>query len=117
LVGVQINLKDQNNQPLTINVIPGKVTASRASSLTIAVNNGSTQSFTLNNQTMIHGMPGATPALAGTPQAPTVLPKDSDVVVVTLNNSTTAMAVLASGPEGFAWPGPGGWSWPSGRGH
>ncbi len=117
LLGAQINLKDQNDQPLTINVIPGKVTASSATSLTIAANSGSTQSFTLNNRTMIHSRAGATPAPTGTPQASTALPKDSNVVVVTLNSSTVATAVLTGAPGSFAWPGPGGWSWPGGRRH
>lgn len=117
LLGVQVNLKDQNNQPLTVNIIPGKVTASSATSLTIAANSGGTQSFTLNNQTMIHSMGAVTPAPTGTPQPPPTIAKDSDVVVVTLNGSTTAMAVLAGGPGGFSWPGPGGRSSPSGGSH
>lgn len=117
LLGVQVNLKDQNNQPLTVHLIPGKVTASSPTSLTIAANDGSTPSFTLNNQTIIHGMTGGTPAPTSTPPASTALPKDSNVVVVTLNGSTTATAILTGGPGGFAWPGPGGWSRPGGRGH
>ncbi len=117
LVSVQVNLKDQNNQPLTINVIAGKVTEASATGLTIAANNGTTQSFTLNDKTMIHNMAGAASAPAGTPQPATALPQDSSVVVVTVNGSATATAVLTGGPAGFAWPGPGGWTWPGGKGH
>ncbi len=108
-VDVQVNLKDQNNQPISINVIPGKVTASSATSLTIAANSGGDQTFTLNKQTAIHAM-AATPVATGTPSASTGLQKGDDVVVVTLNHSTTAVAVLAGNPSGFAWPGhTGGW--------
>jgi hypothetical protein len=107
--GVQINLKDQNNHPVTVNVIPGKVTASSATSLIIAANSGGTQTFTLNNQTMIHAMAASTPAPAATPASSTALQKGDDVVVVTLNNNTTATAVLAGGTTGFRWPGYGGW--------
>ena len=108
-IGAQVNLKDQNDQPLTINVIPGKVTAESGTSLTIATNDGSTQSFTLNDQTMIHSRAASTPAATGTPGPSTALQKDTQVVVVTLDNSTTATAVIAAGPSGFGWSGHRGW--------
>jgi hypothetical protein len=108
-VGAQVNLKDENGHPLTIKVIPGKVTAESTTSLTLAANDGSTQTFTLNDQTMIHSMRALTPAATGTPSASTLLQKDTQVMVVTLNNSTTATAVIAAGSSGFGWPGPGGW--------
>ncbi len=111
LEGVQVNLKDQNNQPLVIHVIPGKVTASNATSLTIAANSGETQTFTLNSQTIIHAG-AAGPAPTGTPAAaPSAasLKNGDSVVVVTLNNSDTATAVIDGGPAGFAGSGHGGW--------
>ncbi len=113
--GAQVNLKDQNNQPLTINVIPGKVTASSATSLTIAANSGKTQTFTLNIQTIIHAGT-ASPVPTGTPSASNSLKNGDDVIVVTLNNSNTATAVISGGPAGFGGSGHGGWWNHSGNG-
>lgn len=107
--GAQLSLKDENGKPLTISIIPGVVTAASPTSLAIAANDGSAQTFTLNDQTVIHSMAPSTPAAAGTPAASTSLQKDAQVVVVTLDNSATATAVLAAGPSGFGWPG--GWGW------
>ncbi len=116
LVSAQVNLTDQNNQPLTIHVIPGKVTASSATGLTIAANSGGNQTFTLNDQTMIHAGAASAPAATGTPAASAAPKNGDDVVVVTLNNSTTATAVLAGWPMGAGWSGHGGWGSPSGKG-
>jgi hypothetical protein len=105
--GAQINLKDQDNNPLTLNVIPGKVTASSATSLTIAANRGGDKTFTLDDQTLIHAgaKAASTPVPSGTPDAVASLQNGEDVVVVTLNNDNTAIAVLAGNPSGFGWPG------------
>jgi hypothetical protein len=100
----QINLKDQNGQLLTIDVTPGTVSAASATSLTLAVNDGTTKTFTLDSSTLIHGRP--TSAGTATPTASTKPQKGDQVVVVTLNKSTTAMAVIAGGPNGFSWSGP-----------
>ncbi len=107
--GAQVNLKDQNNQPLTINVIPGKVADVSTTSLSITANSGSAQTFTLNGQTMIHSIADRTSTPQATPAASTSLQKGDDVVVVTLNSSTTATAVIAGSSSGFAMPGRGGW--------
>ncbi len=105
--GVQVNLKDKDNHPLTVNVIPGTVTTSSATDLTIAANDGTTKSFTLNDKTIIHG----TGAQGSGQPAQSGLDKGSQVVVVTLNNDTTAMAVVDGGKDGFGagFGGPGGW--------
>jgi hypothetical protein len=115
--GAQLSLKDENGKPLTIDVVPGVVTAASPTSLAIAANDGSAQTFTLNDQTVIHRMASSPPAAPGTPAAgipaagiPAASPslqKDTQVVVVTLNHSPTAAAVLAAGPSGFGSPG--GW--------
>ncbi len=111
--GAQINLKDQNNQPLTLNVIPGKVTAASATSLSITANDSSSQTFTIDSQTLVHGKQASAPAATGTPSstpAPAAALSTGDaVIVVTTNNSKTAMAVIDGGPSGFSWSGPGGW--------
>jgi len=103
-VGAQISLKDKDNKPLTVAVTPGTVTAASATSLTVAVNDGTTKMFSLNDQTML---PGHRASVGG--QTSSSSPNNGDtVVVVTLNNSTTATAVVAGGPQGFGWSGPGG---------
>jgi hypothetical protein len=102
--GVQISLKDKNDQPLTIAVTPGTVTAATASSLTIAANDGTTKTFTLDAKTIVRGN-----SAAGSSQpTPTTLGNGYPVVVVTLNNSPTATAVIEGGAHGFGPPGPGG---------
>ena len=106
--GVQVSLKDQNNNPLTINVTPGTVTAASATSLSITANDGSAKTFDLNSSTAIHGVP-----TQGSPQGsqPTIA-KGDKVVVVTLNSDTTAMAVMDGGANGFSGgPGGGPWHW------
>lgn len=115
-MGAQVNLKDEQNQPLTVNIIPGKVTSASTTSLTIAANDGSSPTITLNDQTMIHSETAATPAATGTPAALSPLQKDDQVIVVTLNGSRIATAVLAVSPSGFGWPGQGGWWGRRGKG-
>ncbi len=106
--GVQVNLKDKNNQPLTINVVPGSVSAVGSNSLTLAANDGTTKSFTLNDKTMIRGK--AAQGSSQTSQAS--LTKDDKVIVVTLNNDNTALAVIDGGTNGFAAGGFGPpWGW------
>lgn len=104
-VGVQVNLKDQDNKPLTINVTPGTVTGSSATSLAIAANDGTSKTFTLNDATTIKRMPAQS---GGQPSAAS--PANGDqVVVVTMNGDTTARAVIDGGKDGFAAGGPHGW--------
>lgn len=106
--GVQVNLKDQNNNPLTINVTPGTVTAASATSLSMTANDGSAKTFTLNSSTGIHGVP---PQGSAQGSQPTVA-KGDKVVVVALNGGSTAMAVIDGGPDGFSGgPGGGPWHW------
>ncbi len=102
-------MKDENNQALTIRVIPGKVTAASATRLSIAANDGSVQSFTINDQTMIHSKTTSNATPTSTPASPSTISNGDDVIVVTLNNSNIAMAIVDGGPSGFALPGPGGW--------
>ncbi len=112
--GVQVNLKDQNNNPMTINVVPGKISASSGSSLTVSLNKGGSQTYGIDSQTIIHAAGASRPAASGTPaptptQAPSAsLQNGDEVIVVTLNDSSTATAVIAAGPNGFG-RGPGGW--------
>ena len=102
-LGAQVNLTDKNNQPITLTITPGKVTSASATSLALAANDGSSKTFALDDKTMLHTRAGTgsnttTPALAS----------GDTVIVVTLNNSTTAMAVIGMGSGGFGGFGPGG---------
>lgn len=107
--GAQVNLKDENNQALSIHIIPGKVTAASATRLSIAINDGSAQSFTMDDQTVIHSKAASTATPTSTPASPTTISNGDDVIVLTLNNSDTATAVIDGGPSGFVWSRPGGW--------
>ncbi len=107
--GAQINLTDKDNQPLTINATPGTVTAADATSLTMTANDGTARAFTLDAKTIIHSKS----ARGGDQAAQPVLANGDKVVVVTLNTSTTATAVIAGDMNGFGPHGPGG---PWGRG-
>lgn len=103
VVGAHIDLKDKDGNPLTIVATPGTVTASSATSLALAANDGSTKTFVLNDQTILHGQPASG---SSQPNQPALARGDS-VVVVTLNQSSTATAVLDGGSRGFGWSGPG----------
>jgi hypothetical protein len=106
--GVQVSLKDKNNNPFTLNVTPGTVTAADAGSLAIAANDGTSKTFTLNEQTVIRSKQAQTGDQGTQP-----IPASGDqVVVVTLNNEATARAVINGGTDGFAaggFGGPRGW--------
>ena len=80
--GVTVNLTDKNNQPLTVTVTPGTVSAVSATSLTVHANDGSTKTYALDDKTIQRGQ-----------SAPAANEK---VVVVTLNGSSTATAVMAA---------------------
>jgi hypothetical protein len=97
--GAQINLKDNNNQPLTVNVTPGTVSSVSATSLTITANDGSTRTYALDDKTIIRGKPDmSTP---GNRPAPTTLKQGDMVVAVSKNNEATAKFVMSAGTEGF----------------
>lgn len=92
-LGAQLNLKDRNNQPLTISATPGSVTAISPTSLTIAANDGATRTFLLTPQTVIRSK-----RIGASNQ----MPAQGDLAVVfTLNASNTATSVALAGPEGF----------------
>ena len=90
--GVQVNLTDKDNKPLSVTVTPGTAAATSPTSLTIAGNDGSTRAYSLNDKTVIRGK--------------SAIAQNDKVVVVSVNNSTTATAVLTVGPEGFGPRGP-----------
>ena len=110
--GVQVGLKDANNQPVTIQVTPGTVTSASATSLTLAANDGTTKTYTLTGQTVIRGRP-----TDGNPNnSPNLEPGDM-VVVITRNAEMAARAVFDGNKDGFGqMGGPGRFGGPFGPG-
>ena len=104
-VGVQVTLKDKDNKPLTVNVTPGTVSSASATELSLAANDGTSKSFTLNDSTMVKN----SSAQNGAQPGQSALANGDQVVVVTLNGDKTARAVIDGGKDGFAAGGPHGW--------
>jgi hypothetical protein len=100
--GVQVQLTDKNNQPLTADVTPGTATAASPTSLTVAANDGSNHTYTLDTNTIIRGRQTEQNAPSSTPS----IASNDKVVVVTLNKSTTATAIMVVSPDGFGPRGP-----------
>jgi hypothetical protein len=98
--GVQVQLTDKDNKPLNLEVIPGTATAVTQTGLTVATNDGGNRTFTLDDKTAIHAGPRRQ-----SNQSDSVKQNDQ-VVVVTLNNSGTAMAVIVANRDGFGPRGP-----------
>ena len=97
--GAQISLKDKDNNPVVVNVTPGTVTAVSATSLTLAANDGSAKTFTLDDTSIVRGKPDT--STPGNRPAATTLKQGDLVVVITKNNETTAKFVMSGGAEGF----------------
>ena len=110
--GVQVSLKDANNQPVTIQVTPGTVSSASATSLTLAANDGTTKTFTLTGQSLIRSRPTDN----NPNNSPSLEPGDM-VVVITRNGETTARAVFDGNKDGFGpMGGPGRFGGPFGPG-
>lgn len=97
--GAQINLLDKDNKPVSVNITPGTVSAVSATSVTLAANDGSSKTFTLDDKTVVRGKPdNATP---GNRPAPTTLKQGDQVVVVAKNGESVARFVMSGGAQGF----------------
>ena len=88
--GVTANLTDKDGKPITVTVTPGVATNVNATSITLTGNDGASHTYSLDSNTF---------------NAKTTPASGQNVVVVTLNNSQTATAVIA--PKGD-WHGRGG---------
>jgi hypothetical protein len=77
--GLHATLTDKDGKPINIAVTPGVATSVNAESLTISGNDGSSHTYTLNDQTWTHGQ---------------TVSNGQQVVVVTLNDTSAARAVL-----------------------
>jgi hypothetical protein len=98
--GVQLQLTDKNNQPVTVHVTPGTATAASPTSITLAANDGSTQTFAIDATTFVHTATG------GSSAGQASLAPNQDVVVVSLNGNRTATAVVAVDPTRMGPRGP-----------
>src|SRR5262249_12284673 len=109
--GAQIVLKDKDNNPGTVNVTPGTVSAVTATTLTLAANAGPTKMRRLADKTVTRGKPDT--SAPSTRPAATTLKQGDMVVAITKNNETTVKFVMNAGTEGFGphgghgpWGGP-----------
>lgn len=84
--GIQVSLTDQNGSPLNIAVSPGVASSVSDTSLTIAGNDGASHTYAVNDQTMTHGQ---------------TVTNGENVVVVTINNTSTARAVIGANPANW----------------
>ncbi len=101
--GVRVQLTDKDNNPLMVEVTPGTATAVTSTSLTITANDGSTHTYGLNDRTIMRGKSASNDT---SPAASSTVGQNDKVIVATLNNSTTATAVVAVSPDGFGSRGP-----------
>jgi hypothetical protein len=95
--GARVQLTDKNNQPVSVDVTPGTVTAASQTSLTMTTNDGASRTFAINDQTHKRGS----------------FAQNDKVAVVTMNNASTATAIMnvndhGFGPKGGPW-GPDRW--------
>ena len=93
--GAQVTLTDRDNQPVVVAVTPGTATAIDSSRLTVAANDGSTKTYTLDAQTIVSGPR----SYGGTQAGQSSINPGDKLVVVTLNGSGTATAVWSANPD------------------
>jgi hypothetical protein len=99
-LGVQLRFNDRDNRAHAVSVVPGTVTAISDKSLTIKANDAAlgNKSYNLTGKTRIHQAGGQHWSGQGSQAAPK---SDDQVVVVSLDNSSEARAVILGGPDGF----------------
>ncbi|MBI3969268.1 MAG: hypothetical protein HY329_26800 [Chloroflexi bacterium] len=88
--GAEIRLTDERNQPVSATITPGVINQASSSSVTITTNDGPSKTYSITAQTRMHYRGNVNQLQAG-----------HKVVVVTLNGSTEARAILDAGTEGF----------------
>jgi len=94
--GGQFRFSDTNSTPHVVNVTPGSVSSVKSDEVTIAANEGGSKTYSLNADTRIR--------TAGAPWAggqSATLKAGDKVVVITLDGSNTAKAVMVGGADGF----------------
>jgi hypothetical protein len=101
--GGQLRFSDTGSQAHTVSVVPGTVTALSDKSVTINANDPSlgSKSYNLTTETRIH-QAGGRPWGSQNGQGSSATMKSGDqVVVVSLDNSSDARAVMIGGLGGF----------------
>jgi hypothetical protein len=83
LRSVRVQFTDKDNTQVTADITPGTATTVTPTSVTIAANDGSTHTYTVDAKTVVHAS------------------QNDKVIVATLNNSQTATAVMAFNPDRF----------------
>jgi hypothetical protein len=87
--GAQLNLTDKDGKPIQVTVTPGVANNVTATSLTITGNDGASHTYSLNDQTMTRGQS---------------VSSGENVVVLTLDNASTARAVFDVNPGSWHHP-------------
>jgi hypothetical protein len=90
--GVQLSLTDKDGRPLQVNVTPGTVSTVSAASVTVNGNDGASHTYALDSKTLQDD------------NRP--IRQNDQVVVATVNNSTTATAMFplnGDGHRGGPW--------------
>jgi hypothetical protein len=105
-LGVQVKFTDANNTSHTVAITPATVTSVSSDKLNVTVNDGgASRSYNLTSDTRIH-QAGEHRRAGGQEQQAAVKSGDR-VVVVTMDGSNDAKAVMIGGADGFG-PHPGG---------
>jgi hypothetical protein len=86
--GVNVSLTDKDGKPIQITVTPGVTTSVSANSVTIAGNDGAPHTYALDDKTFKRG---------------DAVTNGKDVVVVTMNDASTARAIVAFDPNSTNW--------------
>ncbi|HEV7664304.1 MAG TPA: hypothetical protein VGQ62_12260 [Chloroflexota bacterium] len=79
--GVQVSLTDKDGKPVAVTIVPGVASSVSANNVTLAGNDGASHTYSIDAQTLTHGQ---------------TLANGQNLVVVTMNNATTATAVFAA---------------------
>jgi hypothetical protein len=86
--GVQVSLTDKDGKPIQLSVTPGVATSVTSTSVTIAGNDGASHTYSMDDKTLKRGA---------------TLANGQDVVVVTMNDTSAARAVVAIDPNNTNW--------------
>ncbi|HEY3060817.1 MAG TPA: hypothetical protein VGL99_17795 [Chloroflexota bacterium] len=89
--GVQLSLTDKDNKPVRVDVTPGTVSSVSDTSITVNGNDGASHTYGLDAKTVHNDNP---------------IKQNDQVVVATLNGSSTATAVFPMNGHGFGPRGP-----------
>jgi hypothetical protein len=84
--GVQVSLTDKDGKPVDISVTPGVASSVSPTSLSVAGNDGASHTFALDDQTFNRDR---------------AITAGENVVVVSINHSSTARAVLGLNPASW----------------